>query len=460
MNRSPTLNKIYEKEATFLIKLSEGTQFALFITLKFKRDSNMDKTLGTRQVRMVYLLTYSQADANICISREDFASKVTNAFNSVGAHIIQWACCREYHQDGSMHYHMAIKLDRPHRWLQVKKTIEAEHGIIVHFLATHANYYSAWQYVTKEDDSVITSPHHPDIGDHPPATTSASASRVQATSSGSSKKTLLSELDVFEIVIKRRIKTTEQLLVLAEQQKREGKTDLAEFVVIRGAKCVAEAIKNVEAFKASLTPDEQKISNQSSIQEEKPTLPSSSKIKRKDVEPTEAPILKKIKVSTVEHLPVKSQPAVRVKVEKNIRQQHQPPVKVKKEEAAAPSMKDVLPEGFFDDPTVDAKVRQVEVKNTAEEEWAKFQKEMEHQQQASQVMLEADETATQVSRNITEIDEQIQRFAKVEKLRDEQDKWKETKLGKPHNKMEESGSSGDEEDYAEFLDWRSKGAFK
>lgn len=218
--------------------------------------------------------------------------------------------------------------------------------------------------------------------------------------------------------------------------------------------------QNVEAFKASLTPDEQKISNQSSIQEEKPTLPSSSKIKRKDVEPTEAPIRKKIKVSTVEHLPVKSQPAVRVKVEKNIRQQHQPPVKVKKEEAAAPSMKDVLPEGFFDDPTVDAKVRQVEVKNTAEEEWAKFQKEMEHQQQASQVMLEADETATQVSRNITEIDEQIQRFAKVEKLRDEQDKWKETKLGKPHNKMEESGSSGDEEDYAEFLDWRSKGAFK
>lgn len=53
-----------------------------------------------------------------------------------------------------------------------------------------------------------------------------------------------------------------------------------------------------------------------------------------------------------------------------------------------------------------------------------------------------------------------QRFVKVEKLRDKQDKWKETKLGNPHNKEEQSGSSGDEEDYAEFLDWRSKGAFK
>lgn len=204
----------------------------------------MNETLGTRQVRMVYLLTYSQADANICPSREDFASKVANAFNSVGARIIQWACCREYHQDGGMHYHMAIKLDRPRRWLQVKNTIEAEHGIIVHFSATHANYYSAWQYVTKEDDSVITSPHHPDLGDHPPATASASASRARASSSGASKKRKrLSAFDVSEIVIKRKIKTRGELLVLAEQQKREGKTDLAEFVVNRGAKCVSEAIK-------------------------------------------------------------------------------------------------------------------------------------------------------------------------------------------------------------------------
>ena len=81
----------------------------------------MNSTLGTRQVRMVYLLTYSQADASICASREDFANKVITAFDSVGAQIIQWACCRESHQDGGIHYHMAIKLDKPRRWLQVKK---------------------------------------------------------------------------------------------------------------------------------------------------------------------------------------------------------------------------------------------------------------------------------------------------------------------------------------------------
>ena len=36
----------------------------------------MASELGARQVRMVYLLTYSQADPNVCGSREDFASKV------------------------------------------------------------------------------------------------------------------------------------------------------------------------------------------------------------------------------------------------------------------------------------------------------------------------------------------------------------------------------------------------
>ncbi|KAJ8019875.1 hypothetical protein HOLleu_41646 [Holothuria leucospilota] len=38
--------------------------------------SNMTSELGIRQVRMVYLITYSQADSNVCGSRKDFASKV------------------------------------------------------------------------------------------------------------------------------------------------------------------------------------------------------------------------------------------------------------------------------------------------------------------------------------------------------------------------------------------------
>ena len=48
-------------------------------------------------------------------------------------------------------------------------------GISVHFSAIHANYYSAWQYVTKEDSAVIQSVGHPDLTNYnPPRTNLAS----------------------------------------------------------------------------------------------------------------------------------------------------------------------------------------------------------------------------------------------------------------------------------------------
>jgi len=208
----------------------------------------MANTLEARQVRMVYMLTYSQADFNICDSRQSFANKVSAAFQSVGAQVMQWVCCKENHQDGGDHYHMAIKLDKPRRWIQVKGILENEHGMVINFSSNHANYYTAWQYVRKEDAGVIQSPGHPDLGDNPPATMAASASRVRASGAGSSrapskKRKRLTAYDVSEIVVKHQIKTRTELLVLAEKQKQDGKTDLAAFVVNRGEKCVAEAIK-------------------------------------------------------------------------------------------------------------------------------------------------------------------------------------------------------------------------
>ena len=49
--------------------------------------------------------------------------------------------------------------------------------------------------------------------------------------------------DVSQIAVARGIKTRVKLLALAFKQKKEGKTDLAEFVANRGAKNVDEAIK-------------------------------------------------------------------------------------------------------------------------------------------------------------------------------------------------------------------------
>ena len=50
----------------------------------------------------------------------------------------------------------------------------------------------------------------------------------------------LSSYQVSEIVISRSLKDRAELLAYANGQKREGKTDLAKFVVNRGAKAVNE----------------------------------------------------------------------------------------------------------------------------------------------------------------------------------------------------------------------------
>ena len=56
-----------------------------------------------------------------------------------------------------------------------KKSLLEKFGISVHFSAIHANYYSAWQYVTKEDSAFIQSVGHPDLTNyHLPRTNLAS----------------------------------------------------------------------------------------------------------------------------------------------------------------------------------------------------------------------------------------------------------------------------------------------
>ncbi|XP_071788895.1 zinc finger protein 830-like [Asterias amurensis] len=130
---------------------------------------------------------------------------------------------------------------------------------------------------------------------------------------------------------------------------------------------------------------------------------------------------------------------------------------------------EAIPEGFFDDPVMDAKVRKVEVKNTMEEEWSKFQKEMVEQNQVSENLQEEDQEAAQVDRNIDEIDEQIHCFAKVEALRDKQDhiksemqvkKSQHQERGKEDQEDRDVIDSDEEAEFGEFLDWRSKGAWK
>ena len=47
-------------------------------------------------------------------------------------------------------------------------------GISVHFSDIHRNYFSAWKYVTKQDNEFVESPGNLDLSDGLPKTTKAS----------------------------------------------------------------------------------------------------------------------------------------------------------------------------------------------------------------------------------------------------------------------------------------------
>ena len=127
---------------------------------------------------MVYVITYSQADIER-YDKESFATLVCDSFTDIDADIrvLQWVCCRERHQDGGFHFHLAIKLNKLKRWLCVRRTLSTRHNVNVNFSSAHNDYYSAWCYVTKEYD-FVESIGHPDLRSASiPRTTNALAVR-------------------------------------------------------------------------------------------------------------------------------------------------------------------------------------------------------------------------------------------------------------------------------------------
>ena len=71
--------------------------------------------LGRRQLRSVYLVTYSQANSEIVDSRESFALIVLDSFENddlkCQSQVRQWVCSEELHKDRGKYYHMVVKLD-------------------------------------------------------------------------------------------------------------------------------------------------------------------------------------------------------------------------------------------------------------------------------------------------------------------------------------------------------------
>ncbi|XP_054888883.1 zinc finger protein 830 [Poeciliopsis prolifica] len=128
---------------------------------------------------------------------------------------------------------------------------------------------------------------------------------------------------------------------------------------------------------------------------------------------------------------------------------------------------EALPEGFFDDPVRDAKVRNVDApKDQMDKEWEEFQKEIRQVNTKSEAIVAEDDEEGRLERQIDEIDEQIECYKRVELLRDKRDvlkrksgprKDEETETG---NNNEEQEGEEDEEGLLGLLsqDWRAKGA--
>ena len=100
-----------------------------------------------KNARLVYLITYSQADLSLVPERETFALLVIHAFQNadplLSCNILQWVCSMEHHNDGGAHYHMAVKVESRRRWLKFRNFLDTTHGIKVNFSGVHVNYYSA-----------------------------------------------------------------------------------------------------------------------------------------------------------------------------------------------------------------------------------------------------------------------------------------------------------------------------
>jgi len=75
---------------------------------------------------------------------------------------------------------MAVKLSTLARLLQVRNDIDQTNGIQINFSEKYSGYYSAYQYITKEDKEAQYSPNHPDLQDPPQTQRAIMGKRTKA----------------------------------------------------------------------------------------------------------------------------------------------------------------------------------------------------------------------------------------------------------------------------------------
>ena len=100
--------------------------------------------MASRQLetqRILYIITYSRADTLKFPTKESFSLALIEAWKFYGIDILHWVVSIEAHANAGesgedvnrYHFHMAVKLKKRARWLQVKKYLREKFGIEVKF---------------------------------------------------------------------------------------------------------------------------------------------------------------------------------------------------------------------------------------------------------------------------------------------------------------------------------------
>ena len=79
--------------------------------------SSLNECLGVRQVREIYLITYSQVNADLFTTRQSFVNIVIvcEAFTACNVDVLQWLCAKENNEQSGFHFHITVKLKERHK---------------------------------------------------------------------------------------------------------------------------------------------------------------------------------------------------------------------------------------------------------------------------------------------------------------------------------------------------------
>ena len=101
-------------------------------------------SLNEKHQRLIYLITYSRANTAIFNTRQRFADVVIEAWRNAGVRLQHWVVSMEgraitdsEQEMNEYHYHMAVKLTKKARWLQIRNYLDHKYGIKVNFSDLH-----------------------------------------------------------------------------------------------------------------------------------------------------------------------------------------------------------------------------------------------------------------------------------------------------------------------------------